>query len=146
MQINTSRFGRVDIQAEDILVFPEGLAGLEDYRHWVILADVDNPAIVWLQSVSRADVALPVVNPGRFVLDYQVRVTRGQLEPLHLASLGQAHVLSIVSRDGHDLHLNLRAPLIVNLQRGLGRQVTTSDDQPLCYKLARVSVPLRKSA
>ena len=31
MRINTSRFGRIDIDAGDILRFPSGLPGLEDH-------------------------------------------------------------------------------------------------------------------
>lgn len=32
MRINTSRFGRIDVDANDILTFPSGLPGLEDCR------------------------------------------------------------------------------------------------------------------
>ncbi|HMC10031.1 MAG TPA: flagellar assembly protein FliW, partial [Pirellulaceae bacterium] len=46
-----------------------------------------------------------------------------------------------------DLTLNLKAPLIINLDRRLGRQVITTDEQPVALPL--VPAPpalLRKSA
>ena len=65
MQIRTTRFGALEIEAEDIINFPTGLLGLEDCRHWVLLADAQNNALGWLQCTSRPEVALAVVSPRR---------------------------------------------------------------------------------
>lgn len=146
MQIATSRFGLVDIETDDILCFPLGIAGFEHVQHWVLLADADNDAVAWLQSVQDEVVALAVVSPRRFVEDYQVRVTRGQLNGLELASAQDAHVLAILARHEGQLTLNLRAPLVVNLDARLGRQVITSDEQPLRLELAGTNLSARKIA
>jgi len=145
MEISTSRFGSVDIEADDILLFPSGLVGFEECRHWVILADSDNDSVAWLQCITHPQVAAPVVSPRRFLNDYQVRVARAELTPLQLTSVDNAYVLAIVSRDGARFTVNLKAPLIINLDGRLGRQVITSDDQPMQCELTP-SAPLRKSA
>jgi flagellar assembly factor FliW len=146
MQINTTRFGNVDIEADDILLFSAGIFGFEDCRHWVLLADAENDAVAWLQSIPRADVAVPVISPRRFLPDYQVRVGRGQLAALELSAPDLAYVLVLVARDDDRLTANLKAPLIINLDRRLGRQIVTSDDQPLAHQLGTISRSLRKSA
>lgn len=146
MQIDTTRFGVVPIEADDLLFFPAGLIGLEDCQHWVILADTENEAIGWLQSLSRADMAMAVISPRRFVTDYQVRVTRGELSSLQLSADDRAYILAIVAQNDDRLTLNLKAPLIINLDRRMGRQVVTSDDQPLQYEMAPTTLPLRRSA
>jgi flagellar assembly factor FliW len=147
MQIQTTRFGTVTLEADDILLFPHGLIAFEDCRHWVLLSDADNDALGWLQSVSRTEVALPVISPRRFVPGYQVRVARVQLQPLELDQFDQAFVLSIVSKDGPSLTVNLKAPLVVNLDRRIGRQVITTDEQPVALAIGpRVPSLLRKSA
>ena len=155
MQIHTQHFGLVEIELDDVLLFPRGIIALEDCRHWVLLADAGNAALAWLQCVTQPEIALPVVSPRRFAADYQVRVTRGQLAPLELSQFDQAYVLAIVSRGDRELTLNLKAPLIINLGRRIGRQVITTDEQPLALELpTRTSVPrqdnpvtaLRKSA
>jgi flagellar assembly factor FliW len=147
MQISTSHFGVVEIDVDDILLFPSGLVAFEDCQHWVLLADTDNPALAWLQSVSRPEVALPVVSPRRFAPGYSVRVSRAQLVPLEFSHFDQAYVLAVVGRSDGDFTLNLKAPLIVNLDRHLGRQVITSDDQPVALPLpTTAALPLRKSA
>jgi flagellar assembly factor FliW len=147
MQINTRHFGTVDVEVDDILLFPRGIVAFEDCRHWVLLSDEENPALAWLQSVSQTEVALPVVSPRRFAAGYAVHVVRGQLAPLEFSQFDQAYVLTIVSQSDGDLTLNLKAPLIINLDRRLGRQVVTVDEQPVAMPLGRVERrELRKSA
>jgi flagellar assembly factor FliW len=147
MHISTLHFGPVEIEVDDIVLFPHGLIAFEDCRHWVLLADDENPSLAWLQSVTRPEIALPLVSPRRFVPDYRVHVGRGQLLPLEFSQFDQAYVLAVVSKSDGDLTLNLKAPLIVNLDRRLGRQVITSDEQPVALQLAPPQpLPLRKSA
>ena len=91
-------------------------------------------------------VALPVVSPRRFVPSYQVRVNRNQLSALELSAPDEAFVLTVVSRHEGRLTLNLKAPLIINLDRRLGRQVVTNDEQPLQLDLAPAPAAYRRSA
>jgi len=146
MQINTSRFGSVEIEPEDILLFSRGLFAFENHRHWVLLTDRHNHGVAWLQSLGDPEVALPMVSPRRYVPGYQVRILRSQLTPLELAALDQAFVLNVLSQDAGQLTLNLKAPVLVNLDRRIGRQIVTVDEQPLQLALPDLTLPLRKSA
>jgi flagellar assembly factor FliW len=146
MKIDTTRFGCLDIAPDDLLQFPAGLLGLEDCHHWVLLADAEHSALGWLQSTLRPEIAFAVVCPRRFVPEYQVRVSRGELSPLCLTEVREAQVLSILGKNERGLTLNLKAPLVINLERRLGRQVITNGDQPIQYPLVSDSAPLRKTA
>ena len=146
MRINTSRVGRIDVAAGDVLRFPSGLPGLEDCREWALLADAANDALGWLQSTTRGDVALAVVSPRRFVPDYQVRIPRSELTPLDVADIRQAQVVVVVGTNGTSLTLNLKAPIVINLEARTGRQVVASGELPLQYELTSVRPPLKKSA
>jgi flagellar assembly factor FliW len=128
----------VVIDRRDIIRFPEGLLGLSDCRDWVVLADTQNDAVAWMQSVDRQEIALAVVSPRRFVPDYQVRVASRELEPLKLKQLQAAQVLTIVAKTNRSLTLNLRAPLILNLDRRLGRQVVANGELPVRHEIERV--------
>src|SRR6187397_2537553 len=114
MKISTTRFGTVKIEETDVITFVDGLIGMEDCRRWVLLADARNTALSWLQCVERADVALAVVSPRRFVPDYQIRVSRRDIQPLGLADPNRAQVLAIVSQSGGSLAVNLKAPLLIH--------------------------------
>lgn len=146
MRITTSRFGRIDVAAGDVLHFPSGLPGLEDCRSWALLADATNDALGWLQSTTRGDVALAVVSPRRFVPDYQVRIPRSELTPLALGDMRQAQVVVVVGTNGTSLTLNLKAPIVINLETRTGRQVVASGDLALDYQLSADRPSFKKSA
>jgi flagellar assembly factor FliW len=146
MDIITSRFGRFEVQVDDVIRFPAGLLGLESCREWVLLADVENDALAWLQSVERPEVAVAVVNPRRFVPEYQIRVVRRDLTALELDDPRRAQVLAILGKTEHTITLNLRAPLVINLEKRLGRQVVAINDHPVQYELERGTPAFRKSA
>ncbi|HZZ72814.1 MAG TPA: flagellar assembly protein FliW [Pirellulales bacterium] len=146
MKIDTTRFGTVQIEPDDLLKFPNGLLGLEDCRQWVLLADAQNETLGWLQSATRPEIALAVVSPRRFVPDYQVRVYRNELAPLDLNHMKDAQVLTIVAKNERAITLNLKAPLVINLPKRLGRQVITNGDLPVQYELGSERYAYKKSA
>jgi flagellar assembly factor FliW len=146
MHIFTPRFGSIDVQVEDVLSFPSGLLGLENCRQWLLVEDVKTQTVAWLQSVERPEIAMAVTSPGRFVPDYQIKVTRRELVPLELAEVKQAEVLSIVGKIDHVFTLNLKAPLIINPSRRLGRQVVVLGEWPFQYTLTNVQGAWKKIA
>src|SRR4029079_364608 len=103
-------------------------------------------ALGWLQSISRPEIALAVVCPRRFVPDYQLRVSKSEMNPLELDDLAQAQVLLIVGKNQYGVTLNLKAPLVINIDRRLGRQVMANGDHPVQYQLKDGTRALRKSA
>jgi flagellar assembly factor FliW len=145
-RIATSRFGRIDVAQGDVLHFPGGLPGFEDCRTWALLADASNDALGWLQSTTRGEIAVAVVSPRRFVPDYQVRIPRSELTPLAIADIRQAQVVVVVGTNGTSLTLNLKAPIVINLETRTGRQVVASGELPLDYELSRERPSFKKSA
>ena len=145
MDIATTRFGPVEINESDIITFKDGLIGMESCVRWILLADAQNSALAWLQSVDRDDLALAVVSPRRFVTDYQVRVSARELAPLELEAPGDAQVLVIVTKVDEALALNLKAPLAIHVEKRLGRQIVAKDDHAVQYLLG-TTLPLRKTA
>ena len=150
MDIYTTRFGTLSVQPQDELVFEHGLVGLENYRRWVVLSDADNPALGWLQSLEHGHVALGIVSPRRFVPNYQLRVDRDDLRILELDTIRDAEVVVIASRQpsgpSSGLTLNLRAPLVINVERKRGCQVIAKDAHPVQFPLASPALQLRRSA
>lgn len=146
MEVPTTRFGRIHIGREDVIRFPEGLPGLRDCRDFVLLADGRNSGLAWLQSVARPEVALPVVSPRRYVPRYQPRVARRELEGLELGDLRAVRVLSIVGKSPRTVAINLKAPLVINLERRLGRQVIANGPLPIQYEIPTAAFPCRRIA
>jgi flagellar assembly factor FliW len=146
MDIFTTRFGLLSVQPQDEIVFEHGLIGLEDCRRWVVLTDSANPALGWLQNLDQSHIAVGVVSPRRFVPEYQLRVDRTDLRTLGLATIRDAEVVVIASRQTNGITLNLRAPLVINVEKRLGCQVIAKDEHPVQYPLDLQNLKLRRTA
>jgi flagellar assembly factor FliW len=144
MEVDTTRFGRIAYANEDVFRFAEGLPGFSHCRDWIILSDPAAECAAWLQSVDRGDVALAVVSPRRYVPEYQARVYRRAVAPLCLASDDRVEVLVVVCRTECSFALNLKAPVILNLDRRLGCQVVSNGPWAVRWELTGVQA--RKSA
>ena len=131
MRIETQRFGALRVKADQLFLFPQGLVGMESLRQWALLPDPDNPAVAWLQCATRGDRALPMISPRCYFDDYRVHVKRRELTSLHLKPGAELYVLTTLSGHVGKVTTNLRSPILLNLNRRLGCQVITEDQQPI---------------
>jgi flagellar assembly factor FliW len=143
MEVQTTRFGRIEVAGDDLIRFAEGLPSFPECRDWVLLADGQYAALAWLQSVDQSEVAFAVVSPRHYVPGYRLRVARRELQPIEIDDVKSARVLCIVGKNDRYVTLNLKAPLVINLDRRLGRQVIANGDLPVQYEL-RSTVAARK--
>jgi flagellar assembly factor FliW len=146
MQFHTSKFGSLEIDSQRIILFPDGIVGFESHRHWVLLSEDNDDSIGWLQSLSDSELAFLVVTPQRFVEGYEMKLHRSQLLTVPWSREDRSLTLAIVSDHDGTLTANLKAPILLNVDRCLGRQVIVADDQPLQHVLYTQPAQLRKSA
>ncbi len=146
MLVQTTRFGQIEANQEQVIVFPQGLIGFEACRHWLIVPDPQNPDVAWLQSLSQAQVALPMVSPRKFAPDYKVLIPSRQLSLLNMRNSDRVFIMAVVSKSGKTLTANLRSPVIINLTKCLACQVITTDPQPLALPLSLTTSPALRMA
>ena len=95
MQIESTRFGTIEIRDDAVITFPDGLIGLPGTR-WALLAQSESAAFYWLHSIDDPAIALPVTNPWLFFSDYEVSVPDEDAGLLNLASADQADIFCVV--------------------------------------------------
>lgn len=131
MVIQTSRFGRIEFQNEDILTFSEGLLGFADLRKFVLLDDPSDEIFAWLQSCESTDIAFPVLEPELFSDSYKINLTKSDLEALRLKSQEKVSYFCIVTipDDPTQMTANMKAPIVINTVERLARQCVLQDNQ-----------------
>ncbi|MBX7230736.1 MAG: flagellar assembly protein FliW [Bdellovibrionales bacterium] len=131
MKIQTSRFGVVQITSEDLLDFPEGLLGFASLRKFVLLDEPSDDVFAWLQSAEEPTVAFPVLEPELFVSNYNVQLTKHDLDSLKLpvGEIFRTFVIITIPQDPTLMTANLKAPIIINVSRRLARQCVLQDNQ-----------------
>jgi flagellar assembly factor FliW len=123
--VKTKRFGTLEVREDQVITFPEGLPGFPG-RHRFILLDIQQGSpLKFLQSVDDPDLAFLVAEPLTFFPDYRVLVQPEDLAPIALDAPEQGMVVAIVSvpEDFREATVNLRAPVVINPERSLARQV-----------------------
>jgi len=140
MQLDTVKFGQVEIDEGQTIRFVAPILGFAQFQSFVLLDLPATAPIRWLQSAQSAKLAFPVIDPFLLVPDYDVAVSPSLLRELGAEALSDLHALAIVvvAKDVQDIRTNLRAPVIYNPAAGLARQVVLENsDYPVRHYFAR---------
>ncbi len=127
MQVNTTRFGAVEVDADRLITFAAGLLGFSGSKHFVLLQPDEEGVFFWLQSTESPELAFVVTDPALWVEDYQATIRREQMTQLELESLEEAQVFVIVNKYDETLTANLQGPLVVNAHTRCAMQLVLAD-------------------
>jgi flagellar assembly factor FliW len=111
-KINT-RFGEVEYDPDNLLVFQGGLIGLPKLRQFIVMPNKKKGPLFWIQSVDDPDFAFVLTDPTNFFLDYQISLEQSERQTLNISEEDEFFVLSIVTvPPDQNITLNLAAPIL----------------------------------
>ena len=132
MNIDSPRFGTLEVDEEMILHLERGMPGFPDCTQFIVMDHDKETPFKWLQSIDRPEVAFLVVEPEQVMRSYQVDV------PTEVLSLVQwdkdcteadIAVFVILNVEDGNLTANLRAPVIVNISKRVAFQMIIEDPE-----------------
>ena len=144
MQIETTRFGTLKVEEDQIFHFPMGLLGFADRKRFLVIDHSENSPFKWLQSVDESDLAFIITDPLFFRSDYHISVRRNELAVI-VPDKEEDLVVSVIMTipdNPQDMSANLLAPLIINMGSRKGMQyVLTSHRFPVKYYVLKEKDP-----
>ena len=95
---------------------------------------------MWLQSMDDTDIAFPVMEPLAVKEDYKPNVNEAMIAPLGQLNEENTYILVTVTvpKKVEDFSVNLKAPIIVNMDNHKGVQLIVEDDYPVKYKVYQI--------
>jgi flagellar assembly factor FliW len=130
MKIKSKPYGEIEIDARQVIRFPQGLLGFEDRHDWALLDSTQAP-FLWLQSLDETNLAFVLLQPDFFRTDYIL-----DLSDLDRESLGDpdgedllVFAICTIPEDQSRMTANLQGPVVVNRKDGLGRQTIQASPQ-----------------
>ena len=114
MNVQTSRFGTVEVSDERIIDFSAVLLGFSNFKRFALLQPDEEGVFFWLQSTEAPELAFVVTDPTRGAGEYEATIRREQMEDLELGKLEDAQVFVIVNKYDQTLTANLQGPIVVN--------------------------------
>lgn len=142
MKLCTTRFGQLEIQENDIYVFPNGIPGFEEHRQFALIEVEEHKPFSYLQSISNPDLAFVIIDPFIIHPKYEFDLTDDFIQEIQIESVDQILVRVIVSvRDSLDkATANLVAPIVLNANERKGKQVIlTHGDYSTKHRLLEIS-------
>ncbi|MHC1725731.1 MAG: flagellar assembly protein FliW [Syntrophobacteraceae bacterium] len=128
MQVNTTRFGIIDVAEKELINFPWGIPGFEELKNYILL-EYKNGPFQWLQSVEEPTVAFVVCPPDFLGLEYSVPDSKTKLIDLEKAD--DLLVLNIVSfnKGKGAMRFHVKSPLLFNVSARVGYQWSMEADE-----------------
>ena len=132
MQVNTTRFGIIEVAEKELIKFPWGVPGFEELKSYVLL-EYKNGPFQWLQSVEDPIVAFVVCAPDFLGLVYTAPDAKKKL--IKLDKDDDLVFLNIVSfdREKGAVRFHVKSPLLFNVATRIGFQWTMETDELKCY-------------
>jgi flagellar assembly factor FliW len=137
MQLQTNRFGEIEIEEDKVIEFVAPILGFEDYKKFTIIDSLDDEVFYWLQSLEENELSFTMVNPLEFVENYEVGVNSKAQDELGITEEDDIIIYTLVTvRDeGAILTTNLKAPVIINADNKKAGQIVLEKDYPTRYCL-----------
>lgn len=131
MKVNTTRFGELQVNTEDIINFSEGLLGFEKLTQFFIVDPGDSTLILWLQSIENPATAFPIIEPKIFKPDYVAKLLPADMNSVNLENISEARIYTILTipTDISAMSANLKAPVVVNNSKKIARQIVLQDNK-----------------
>ena len=141
MKANTRIFGEIEIEDDKIITLEKGMIGFPKLNHFALIYDEEKESkynsIMWLQSMDDPDIAFPVMMPNLVKEDYKPNVSEEMIAPLGTLTDENTYLLVTVTvpKKVEDFSVNLKAPVVINMDNHKGVQLIVEDDYPVKYKV-----------
>ena len=141
MKINSAKLGEIEYLEDDIITLSSPLLGFPDLQDFLIISDDNSYPFLWFQSVEDADICFILIETNTFFKDYNPDIPKRELKVIAISDKKEMKLFSIVvvPTDPKLSTANLRAPLVVNFEKKLAKQIILDDD---AYK---IKMPLFES-
>ncbi len=125
MNIQSQRFGTLEINDDELLSFPEGVIGFPTEQRFALVPHHGSGYIAWLQSVTTPELAFPVVSAHAFGDMYPDVPVAAAAREAGVDGPEEALAVMVVlcALANQPATVNLLAPIVVNATTRRGAQV-----------------------
>ena len=134
MKITTKLFNEIEVDESKIINFPQGIVGFPDLKDFLLIHDEEKKnGIKWLQSIQEPAFAMPVIDPLTVKPDYNPSIEDELFKPIGKITPDNMLVLVTITvpREIEKMTVNLKAPIVVNIDTCKANQMIVDDESYL---------------
>ena len=128
MIVKSGLLGEIEIDAQDIIHFAEGIPAFEEYKQYIIIPLDEKSPFYYLQSLQEPDLCLVIAHPFIFFPDYEIELNDEELQSLHFQGDVRELAIYVILTIPEDFRLttaNLLAPIVINPENRQAMQYVT---------------------
>jgi flagellar assembly factor FliW len=129
LKITTRQNTVIEVDEKAIITFPEGLVGFEEYKRYALYSIADEEPFHRIQYLEAEEIGFVVIDPLLVMPDYDFEVDDETIELLKIDRPESLQLFAIVtvSSDYSRMTANLLAPILVNRDTSMARQIVLQD-------------------
>lgn len=132
MKIDTRDFGKIEINEEAILHFPNGIIGFEEFKSYALIdPSGEGKFPMWLQSVDSVFPCFIVFDPNEISGGYTAEITKEEQNILEIDEKTAVCFLAIaiISESISEITVNMRSPIVINRDKNKALQIVLNNSQ-----------------
>lgn len=127
MKIKSKFLDEIEIESDQVIIFPEGLPAFEEERQFVIIPFAQDSPFFYLQAAANRQLCFILADIFTFFPGYEIEIGPREMQRLKIEEGGQASLnvftLLTIPEVFADTTANLLAPVIVNFEQRVGVQL-----------------------
>jgi flagellar assembly factor FliW len=130
-KLNSTKLGEIEYSENDIIILSSPLLGFPELSDFLLISGEKSFPFLWFQSVQDPTVCFILIDPKIFHPNYDPIINKRDLKIISVEDVSTLKVLNIVvvPADPKNATVNLRAPILINAEKKLAKQVILEDDR-----------------
>lgn len=130
MKIISSKLGEIEYKEDDLITLSSPFLGFPDLNDFLLISNESSYPFLWFQSVEDPNICFVIVETEAFYKDYKPAINKREKKVLAIEDMKDVKIFCIVvvPDDPKMATANLRAPLVVNFDKKLAKQIILDDD------------------
>lgn len=135
MKILTKNFGEIEVTENDIITFDQPILGFENNKKYVFMIDDSlNGEFIWLQSLDDGELCFVLANPCTLSEKYAPTFSE-DISNIIGKGTYEMWLVMVVADVFSESTVNLKSPIVVNLDQKRAAQFIAEEDYTIRYKL-----------
>ncbi len=129
--LETKRWGRLEIEEDEIITFKCGIPGFEHLQKYAIFDSDEMAPFRWMISLDDPEVSFVIISPQLIYPDFQPKLFETDLLDLDVKSDDELILFVIITLTANPINstANLKGPLLINKNKKTGKQIVVIDEQ-----------------
>ncbi|PLX68192.1 MAG: flagellar assembly protein FliW [Denitrovibrio sp.] len=130
-KIVSGKLGEIEFAETDIITLSAPVLGFPDLSDFILISNDKSYPFLWFQSVQDVNICFILVEPDIFFPYYKPTLNKRELKIL--GAEGEKDIklfgIVVVPDQPKNATVNLRAPLALNMEKKLAKQIILEDDK-----------------